>query len=123
MVTKRTGNPPHRPKVALRDHRERLLRALQVVLTGCGIDTHKATQLIALFSEFPEVDVEVSFKARFPATDDFSPVGFDLSKIARGAKGKRPLERLKSRIDYLQAMRVLLMTIVTGSCALRPPFF
>jgi hypothetical protein len=107
MATKRTGKPRGRPKVALRNHPEKLLPALQVVLTGCGIRARKAAQLIALFSEFPEVEVEVGFKARFPATDGFAHVGFDLSKIARGGPEKRPLGRLESRVGYLQARRDL----------------
>jgi hypothetical protein len=120
MATKRTGKPrtgrprkplsPRRgrgrPKVALRNHPERLLRALQVVLIGRGIRPRKAAQLIALFSEFPEVDAEADFKARHPATDGYV-VGFDLSKKARGDTGKRALERLKSRVDYLQTLRDL----------------
>jgi hypothetical protein len=122
MATKKTGNPPGgsrkpakprrdragRPKVALRNHHERLLRALQVVLIGFGIDARKAVQTIELFSGFPEVDVEVSFKARFPATDNMVPVSFDLSRLARGEAGRPLLERLRSRVDYAQrAMRDL----------------
>ena len=120
MATKRTGKPRGRPrkpakprrgrgrpKVALRDHPERLLRALSGVLISCGIAARKAALLCALFSEFPEVDADADFKAKHPATDDYVPVGFDLSKIARGNPGKRPLERLARRIKYLQAPRDL----------------
>jgi hypothetical protein len=55
-----------------------------------------------LFSEFPEVDADEDFKARFPGRDDSVPIGFDLSRITRGDKEKRLLKRLDSRVGNLQ---------------------
>src|ERR1700732_4582042 len=119
MVTKRTGKDRGRPrkqlpaktrrdrgrpKVALRDHPEGVLRALFVVLIGLGVRPRsQAALLLALFSEFPAGAADADFKAKHPETDGFVPVGFDLSKIKRGEPDLRPLKRLKSRGDYLQA--------------------
>jgi hypothetical protein len=100
---------PGRPRFVLRDHPDRLLYALFMVLKAGGMTERRAAVLITLFSECKEVLPEDDFVAKMATekgTDGFVALGFEMIK-ARGHPLASALDRLEGRARTIRKKRPL----------------